>query len=598
VTDGELILAAGVLLAASVAAALAAQRLRLPALLLFLAIGMAAGSDGSGWISFDNYGLVREIGMVALAVILFEGALRSGFTEIRPVLGPALRLALGATVLVAVATAVAAMALFRRPPLEALLLGSIIASTDSAAVFGLLRGSTLSRRLVRTLEGEAGFNDPVALILVAGFGEWILHPGYGVTNLAVLAARELVVGGVVGYFVGRVAAATLGRVRLPTSGLYPVASFSVVALAFGAASIFQGSSLLAVYVAGLVLGEAALPGRQTIAAFHDGLAWTAQVGLFLVLGLLVFPANLGAVAPEGIALGLVVVLIARPLATFAATLGQGFSLPERFVLSWAGLRGAAPVVFATLPVVAGVPGSVRFFDIIFFAVIVSTVLQGVTFEPLARALDLTTIQPMLPRAFVEYGGIRRLGAELVEYPVAGDDGVVGRRLRELRLPTGITPIVVLRGDEAVPPTPATRLRAGDALHLLVPDDLSMRIPELVARLHDPDREQSIADRSAEGTGFEDSEVRGLVATAWTPGDGDPADPELVSGALVVERLRMRRDRRGALVRLEDGRYAVTGATLAVGPAELLLRYARQRLRRSPAGGEAGWWGEVAAALAA
>jgi cell volume regulation protein A len=598
VTDGDLILAAGVLLAASVAAALAAQRLRLPALLLFLAVGMAAGSDGIGWISFDNYGLAREIGVVALALILFDGALRSGFTEIRPVLGPALRLALGATVLVAVVTAVAAMALFRRPPLEALLLGSIIASTDSAAVFGLLRGSTLSRRLVRTLEGEAGFNDPVALILVVGFGEWILHPGYGVTNLAVLALRELVVGGLVGYLVGRAAAETLGRVRLPTSGLYPVASFSVAALAFGAASTLQGSSFLAVYVAGLVLGEAALPGRQTIAVFHDGLAWTAQVGLFLVLGLLVFPASLGAVAPEGIALGLVVVLIARPLATLAATLGQGFNLPERFVLSWAGLRGAAPVVFATFPVASGVPGSVQFFDIIFFAVIVSTVLQGTTFEPLARALDLTTVQPMLPRAFIEYGGVRRLGAELVEYPVAADDGVVGRRLRELLLPTGITPLVVLRGEEAVPPTPATRLRAGDALHLLVPDYLSMRIPDLVARLRDSGQEQTIADRVAGDSAFENGELRDVVATAWTAGDGDPADPELVSGALVVERLRTRRDRRGALVRLEDGRYAVTGATLAVGTAEILRRYARQRLTRAAAGGEAGWWGEVAAALEA
>jgi len=596
VSDGELILATGVLLAASVAAALAAQRLRLPALLLFLGIGMAAGSDGSGWISFDNYELAREIGVVALALILFDGALRSGFSEIRPVLRPALRLAFGGTVLVAVVTAIGAMALFRRPPLEALLLGSIIASTDSAAVFGLLRGSSLSRRLVRTLEGEAGFNDPVALIMVVGFGDLILHPRHGVWELAVLAVRELVVGGAVGYLVGRLGAATLARVRLPSSGLYPLASLSVAALAFGVSTTLHGSSFLAVYVAGLFLGDAALPGRQTIAIFHDALGWTAQVGLFLVLGLLVFPSNLGAVAPEGIALGLVVVLIARPLATFAAMLGQGFSLPERFVLSWAGLRGAAPVVFATFPVAAGVPGSVRFFDIIFFAVVVSTVLQGVTFEPLARALDLTTMQPMLPRAFVEYGGIRRLGAELVEYPVTGDDGVVGRRLRELRLPTGITPLVVLRGDEAVPPTPATRLRAGDALHLLVPDDLSMRIPELVARLRDSDREQTIADRFAEGNGVENSDVRGLVAATWTPGDGDPADPELVSGALVVERLRTRNDRRGALVRLEDGRYAVTGATLAVGPAEMLLRYARRRLTRSAPGSEAGWWGEVAAAL--
>jgi cell volume regulation protein A len=493
---------------------------------------------------------------------------------------------------VAVVTAVALMALFRRPPLEALLLASIIASTDSAAVFGLLRGSTLSRRLVRTLEGEAGFNDPVALILVVGFGTWIVNRGYGVTDLALLALRELVVGGVVGYAVGRIAAEVLGRVRLPSRGLYPVTSFSVAAVAFGAASTLQGSAFLAVYVAGLVLGDAPIPGRQTIAVFHDGLAWTAQVGLFLVLGLLVFPDDLGSVAPEGIALGLIVVLLARPLATFAATLGQGFSVAERFVLSWAGMRGGAPVVFATFPVAAGVPGSRIFFDVIFFAVVVSTVLQGTTFEPLARALDLTAVRPMLPRAFVEYGGIKRLGAELLEYPVTAADGVVGRRVRELALPNGITPVVVVRGDEAVPPTPETRLKAGDIVHLLVPDDLSVRIPDLVARFSDPGADQALADR-LDG----DAQLRGLVAGAWTAADGDPADPELVSGALVVERLRTRRDLRGALVRLEDGRYAVTGATLAVAPAEVLYRHARRELARAVRGGETTWWREVAAALA-
>jgi cell volume regulation protein A len=592
VTDGELVLAAGALLAAAVGAALVAERLRVPALLLFLGVGMAAGEDGVGWISINDYGLAQQIGVMALSLILFDGGLRAGLAEIRPVLRPALRLALGGTVIVAVVAAVALMALFRRPPLEALLLASIIASTDSAAVFGLLRGSTLSRRLVRTLEGEAGFNDPVALILVIGFGTWILHRNYGVTDLALLALRELVVGGVVGYAVGRFAGDVLGRLRLPSRGLYPVASFSVAALAFGAASTLQGSAFLAVYVAGLVFGDAPLPGRQTIAVFHDGLAWTAQVGLFLVLGLLILPHHLGSVAPEGIALGLIVVLLARPLATFAATLGQGFSLPERFVLSWAGMRGGAPVVFATFPVAAGVPGSRVFFDVIFFAVIVSTVLQGTTFERLARALDLTAVRPMLPRAFVEYGGIRRLGAELLEYPVTAADGVVGHRLRELALPNGITPVVVLRGEEAVPPTPETRLRAGDVVHLLVPDDLSVRIPDLVARFRDPGSEQTIAER-VEG----EAELRGFEAAAWTVEDGDPADPELVSGALVVERLRTRRDLRGALVRLEDGRYAVTGATLAVGPAEVLYRYARRELTRAARGGETAWWGEVAAALA-
>jgi cell volume regulation protein A len=459
-----------------------AARLRLPALLLFLAVGMAAGSDGAGWVAFDDYSLAREIGTVALALILFDGGLRAGLSQVRGVLGPSLRLAVGGTAMVAVVTAVAAVALFQLPVLEALLLGSIIASTDSAAVFGLLRGSTLNGRLVRTLEGEAGFNDPVALVLVIGFMEWIRRPDYGLVDMTVLALRELLLGALCGYLVARFAVPAFMRLRASSSGIYPVASLAVGALAYGTAATLHGSPLLAVYLAALIVGDAPIPGRQTVAVFHDGLAWVAQIGLFLALGLLVFPSHLGAVAPQGVALGLVVVLIARPLATLVATVGQGFSPREKVVLSCAGLRGAAPVVFATYPVAGAIPGSEVLFDIVFFAVIVSTLLQGLAFEPLARKLGLTTNSPMLPRPLVEFGGARRLGTELIEYPVTALDGVVGRRVRDLELPIGIALVVIVRGDQAVPPAGTTRLNAGDTLHFLVREEVAGRIPELLDRL--------------------------------------------------------------------------------------------------------------------
>jgi cell volume regulation protein A len=494
VTGGHLVVVAGCLLAWSVVASLVAARLRLPALLLFLAVGMAAGSDGAGWIAFDNYTLARDIGSIALALILFDGGLRTGLSEVRGVLGPSLRLAVGGTVIVAVVTAVAAVTLFRVSPLDGLLLGSIIASTDSAAVFGLLRGSTLNRRLVRTLEGEAGFNDPVALVLVLGFMEWIRRPDYSLVDMMILAARELVVGAGCGYLVARLAVVAFSRLRAPSSGLYPVASVAVAALAYGSADTMHGSAFLAVYITGLILGDAPIPGRQTIAVFHDGIAWVAQIGLFLMLGLLVFPSRLGAVAPEGVALGLVVVLIARPLATLVATARQGFSLCEKAVLSCAGLRGAAPVVFATFPIASALPGSKVIFDVVFFAVVVSTLLQGLTFEPLARKLGLTSVIPPLPRPLVEFGGPRRLGAELVEYPVTAVDGVVGRRVRDLEFPLGITLVVIVRGDQVVPPAGATRLNAGDTLYLLVREEVAGRIQELLAGLRDPASHGSAAFR--------------------------------------------------------------------------------------------------------
>jgi cell volume regulation protein A len=495
VTPELLILAVGGLLAASVGMALVAARLRLPGLLLFLAVGMAVGSDGAGWISFDDYGLARELGLVALALILFDGGLNSGLAQIRGVLGTSLRLAVVGTIIVAVVTGVAAVVLFQFSPLEGLLLGSMLASTDSAAVFGLLRGSTLRRRLLHTMEAETGFNDPVVLVLVLGFIAWIQHPGYGLADMALAGGRELVIGGLCGYLFARVAAGALGRIRLPMTGLYPVASFAVAALAYGAATSLHGSGLLAVYLAGLVLGDAAIPGRRTIAVFHDGVAWLGQVGLFVTLGLLASPARLGDVAPEGVALAFVVVLVARPLATFATTSPREFTVRERLVLSWSELLGATPIVFATLAVAAGISGSLILFDIVFVAVVVSTVIQGLTFEPIARALGLTAVVPLLPRPLVEFGGARRLGAEVVEYPVAATDGTVGRRVRDLEPPLGISLVVIIRGDEALPPTAMTRLRAGDVLHFLVREELAARIPELLARLRDPGWEPTVAMRA-------------------------------------------------------------------------------------------------------
>ncbi|HXS44704.1 MAG TPA: cation:proton antiporter, partial [Solirubrobacteraceae bacterium] len=303
--DGQLILVAGALLAAGLLASLVAGGLRVPSLLLFLGIGMAIGSDGAGFIEFGNYALARRIGVIALALILFEGGLTAGYDEIRPVLGSAVSLALVGTIVTAVLSGLAAAWLFDLSTLDGMLLGAIIASTDGAAIFALLRGSTLRRRLARTLEGESGFNDPVAVLLVLGFIDWIENPGYGLADLLWLSVRQLGIGLAVGALVGWLAVQAFLRLRLATSGLYPVASLAFAALAFGAADTLDGSGFLAVYLTGLALGSALIPAKQTITAFHEGLAWVAQVAMFLTLGLLVFPSRLDDVAVEGTVLALV-----------------------------------------------------------------------------------------------------------------------------------------------------------------------------------------------------------------------------------------------------------------------------------------------------
>jgi potassium/hydrogen antiporter len=595
-TEGQMILVAGALLAAGIAASLVAARVRLPGLLLFLALGMLIGSDGTGWIDFGrtdaDYELARTIGVVALGLILFEGGLSAGFGEIRPVLRPAVSLAVVGTFLTAVITGLAAAWLFDLGTLEGLLIGSIIASTDGAAIFALLRGSTLRRPLARTLEGEAGLNDPVAVLLVLGFIDWIQQPDYGALDMLLLFLRQLGIGALAGCLVGWLAVQGLARARLETVGLYPVATLATAALAFGAADALHGSAFLAAYLAGLVLGSSPIPAKRTVTVFHEGVAWVAQIAMFLTLGLLVFPSELGDVWLEGTALAFVLVLVARPIATAVATAPDPFGAADRITLGWAGLRGAVPVVLAIFPVIDDVHDSTEFFNIVFFAVVISTLAQGTTFEPLARRLGVTTSEPALPRPLAETGTIRRLGAEIVEYPVAPDDAIVGRVVRELGLPRDALLSVIVRGDEAILPRGSTRIEAGDRLHVVVRQEVARRVPELLHRWH----AGPVGVRPRPTPALRASTAV-FTARPWNEEDGDPGFPQTVLGVDVIEHMRTRRDTRGALVLLEDGRYAVTGPLLAVGGALQLQRYARRRLADESDDAARAWWQEVIGALA-
>jgi cell volume regulation protein A len=499
-SDGQIILVAGALMVAGLAASLAADRLRLPGLVLFLGLGMAIGSDGAGWIDFNDYELARTIGIVALALILFEGGLTASFAEIRSVAGSALSLAFVGTLLTALVAGLAAAWLFDLSVLQGLLLGSIISATDGAAIFALLRGSSLNWRMTRTLEGESGFNDPLSVLLVIGLIDWISKPDYGALDMGVLLLKQLGIGLAVGLAVGWLALQGLRHLRLRIEAAYPIATLSVAALAYGGAASLDGSGFLAVYLAGLALGSRPIPAERAVTIFHQGLAGLAQVTMFLVLGLLVFPSQLWDVALEGTVLALLLMFVARPLATFAATAVARFDLRERVVLSWAGLRGAVPVVLATFPVIAAVSRSLDFFNIVFFAVLLSTLLQGTTFEPLARRLGLTSTP----------------GEDTASAPVMG------------------------------------RLR-------------------------------STAQISS--------------SRPWTSADGDPGYPKQVNGVRVTQQMLTRIDEAGALVALEDGRYAFTGPTVALGSANALQATARRRLAAATTEEDHAWWREVIGALA-
>jgi cell volume regulation protein A len=578
VHDGQLILIAGALLAAGLLASLLAGRVRVPSLLLFLGLGMAIGSDGLGLIAFDDYELARTIGIVALALILFEGGLTSGLFELRPVLPAAISLAIVGTVVTAVLTGLAAAWLFDLSTIEGLLMGAVLASTDGAAIFALLRGSTLERKLASTLEAESGFNDPMAVLLVIGFISWVKDPTYGIVDMLGLLGRQLGIGLVVGLLVGMGAVAVLRRVRLDTGGLYPVATLAAAALAFGGADTLHGSGFLAVYLTGLLLGTAGIPAQRTVTSFHQGLAWVAQVVLFLALGLLVFPSELGAIALEGTVLALVIVLVARPVAVLLSTPFGGYTIAERTILAVAGLRGAVPVVLATFPVIAHVEGADELFNIVFFAVLISTVLQGSSFEPLAKRLGVTTREPALPRPLAEAGTIRALGAEVLEYPIGPTDAIAGARVRDLGLPREAVVNVIVRDDEAIPPRGSTRLLAGDELHVLVRAEMAGELQRLMRRWRDgpigpPPRPRPLPRGAATVLSVRPYR-EGVV-------EGDLARPRAVAGEECVAQLRIRRDTPGALMALADGRYAVTGPLVVIGSRRDLTQFATRRLRRLP-----------------
>ena len=563
--------------------------------MVFLALGMLVGSDALGWIHFNDYPLAETIGVISLALILFEGGLAAGWREIRPVLRPAAVLAIPGTVITAVVSGLAASWVLGLSTLEGLLLGSIISSTDGAAVFSLLRGSGLRRRLERTLEGEAGFNDPIAVLLVLGFIDWIQHPDFGLPDMAELFARQLGIGLVAGLAVGWLGVQAFMRARLYSPGLYPVASLATAALAFGAADTLGGSGFLAAYLAGLALGSADIPARRTVTAFHEGLAWVAQLAMFLTLGLLVFPSDLGDVWLDGTVMALVVVFVARPLATLVSTLGAGFDVREKALLGWAGLRGAVPVVLAIFPFTHGIDSqtSVTFFNIVFFAVLLSTLLQGMTVEPVARWLGVTSPEEAdTLRGIVEVGAVRELGGDVIEHVIRPGDAAAGARIRELGLPRDALVSLVARGDEALLPRGSTRLEAGDRLIVLVRREVSRDLSALVDRWRTgPVGTPVRPPRTYTGT------VPIYTTRPWKPADGDPSHPTVVSGQPVVEKLRTRRDVPGALVVLADGRYAVCGPILMLGPPVQVQAQARRRLARAEDDAAQAWWQEVIGACA-
>jgi len=473
-TTAWVLLAVGLLMAVSVLFSRVSARFGVPLFLVFLGIGMLAGSEGVGGIYFDDHRLAFRLGTIGLALILFDGGLNTQLATVRLAIAPA-----GVLATLGVVATAGLMTLGARllglSWQEGMLIGAVVSSTDAAAVFSVLRGGGLKlrRRVGSILELESGLNDPLAVLLTVSLTEgFALGRGPSI-HLLWQVPLQLAVGAALGAALGLGGRLLLRRLELHAGGLYATLTLAIGLLSFAVPTLLFGSGFLAVYVAGMVLGSGKLPYHTGLVRFHDGMAWLCQVGMFLILGLLVFPSRLGEVAWVGLGLGLFLALVARPLAVVACL--APFRLPPRELLlvSWVGLRGAVPIILATFPLMAGIEAADRLFHLVFFVVVVSALVPGGTVRWATRRLGLQeTGGPTVPMAVLEMVSRQPLAGEIVSYTISPGLATCGARIAEIPFPEGSTLMLLVRGRELIGPRGDTELRTGDHVYVFCrPGDL-------------------------------------------------------------------------------------------------------------------------------
>ncbi len=462
-----LMLIAGILLLFGILSSKFSTRFGVPMLVLFLVLGMLAGSEGIGGIEFEDYGLAHAIGSLALALILFDGGLSTTLSGIRIVWRQAFVLATLGVLVTALITGWVAAWVLGVPLLQGLLLGSIIGSTDAAAVFAVLRsgGVALPERLQATLEVESGSNDPMAIFLTIGCIQLITGQMDFGPDLIWLFVKQMLIGAVIGIGGGYATVSAVNRIHLEIGGLYPVLVSAFALLIFGIAARFEGSGFLAVYLAGIVIGNGRVVYKRGILFFHDALAWLSQIAMFVVLGLLSFPSRLWAVAGQGLLITAVLCLVARPVAVALSLFPFRFKSRELVFLSWVGLKGAVPITLATFPLLYAVPEAPLLFDVVFFVVVLSAIVQGWSLPLVAQKLGLALPAQPAPPVSLEISSLRHTEGDIVDYTIAKESRAAGRLVQELALPDGVVIAIIAREERLIPPQGRTRIEPGD--HVIV-----------------------------------------------------------------------------------------------------------------------------------
>ncbi|HEU5208398.1 MAG TPA: potassium/proton antiporter [Longimicrobiales bacterium] len=553
----RLILVAGLLLLIGIGSSKFSARFGLPVLVLFLVVGMIAGSEGIGGIAFDNYVLAHGIGTIALAVILFDGGLRTSLDAVRTTWKPAFSLATLGVLITAVVTGAAAAWILDIPILLGMLLGSIVGSTDAAAVFSVLRSSgvRLRERLANTLEIESASNDPMAIFLTVGIIEVLLGTTELGLGLVGFFLQQMVVGAIVGVLVGRGAVAIVNRINLEAAGMYPLIITASGLICFGIAAALGGSGFLAVFIAGVVIGNSRIVFQRGILFFHDAGAWLSQIVMFVVLGLLSFPSRLLAVWWDGLLIALVLMLVARPIAVLLTATPFGYDRRELAMISWVGLKGAVPITLATFPLMLGVPGAELIFDVVFFVVLLSALTQGMTLAPFARRLGLELPFAATPPVSLEITSLKHVNGDIVDFTLTDRSAAVGRTIMELGMPQGVVVAMVARGEEIIPPSGSTILRAGDHVFVVMRSMLRPAVNRIFAAVPESqDTELAPGEFPLHG----DTRIRDLRELYDLEID---VKPDLTIADLFRQRLPRERLRAGATVEIGNARlvaHEVTG----------------------------------------
>jgi cell volume regulation protein A len=484
VSTDILLLSASGLLVLSVLASKISGRFGVPALLLFLAIGMLAGSDGPGGIAFDNPWIAKSLGVLALAYILFSGGLDTQWTSLRRVLWQGLSLSTLGVLLTAALVGAFAMRVLNFSLTEGLLLGAVVSSTDAAAVFSILkaRNVSLQRRLQPLLEFESASNDPMAVFLTLAVIRLIAEPSTPVWVLVPWFVWQMALGALLGWALGKLLIFTLNRIRLEYEGLYPVLTLAFVPLIYAVTAVLGGSGFLAVYAAGLVLSQKDFLYKKTLSRFHDGIAWLMQIVMFLALGLLVFPSKLLQVAAPALATALFLMLIARPASVFASLLLSKLGLRDKFMLSWVGLRGAAPIILSTFVLLAGVPRAELIFNIVFFVVLTSVLFQGTSLPLAAKLLRVDAPLEKKRRYPIEFEQTEGVDTDLLEFIIPFNSAAAGKAIYELGLPAGSLIAMVCRGDRFIVASGKTVLEEGDVALALVDRESRGAVQTVLSRL--------------------------------------------------------------------------------------------------------------------